>query len=847
MARPNLPKAARKNETFDSLFARDLAPPGPLRGFRKTAHHSLELDFERATGEISVSSDGSVRVRLAAGGALAPELGASLGRPAWPLASLDARSQPDGGLIIACGSAEDALQLRVSGDPFSVRVETRNGEVLAELFDFRIRVGVGASLTGGAQVALRSQAREHVFGLGHKTGALDRRGRETLLRNDDPGMGLDADALYSSIPFALLHDVSSERSRGILLDSASACRVDADAEDEGALRFECAFGSLDVIVYPGPRPADVLRRFTAHVGRSAMPPRWALGHHQSRWSYSSERQVRTLAKELNAHAMPTDAVHLDIGHMNGYRVFTWHEKRFPNPKRCIDELAAQGLRAVATTDPGVKVDDGYALYREGTERDYFCRTERCPTEGATSEGDPPFQLRVWAGDSVLPDFGRPQVRDWWAKHHAPLLDAGVAGIWIDMNEPSGWKRDIRIGSAGVPLAMLGGSADFSKATQRSLADEKEVVSHESVRNVYGFQQCRASRSALQAAHPGERPFLLSRAGCQGIQSQAALWTGDSRSDWPDLRESVRMLLGLSVSGVAFCGADIGGFAGTPSPELFARWMQIGALYPFARTHSMWRGKRQEPWRFGKRVEDISRSALAFRMRLLPYLYSLFHEAEREGTPVWRPLFYEFPLDGESVFCEDQVMIGSFLLVAPVLERGARERDVYLPPGVWFDGYDDSRHVGPKHLRVSAPLERMPFFVRGGSAIPMQSAEMSTQVMPREPLVIEVAPGAAGSAKLYEDDGLSEGGALTTTQFRVRDRSAGRLRLEIARREGDYDVGSRDVRICFRGVGRPDLVLLDGERISEGHGLPSYRVENGRVHVRFRDAGEVHSIELEPCP
>lgn len=818
------------------LFARDLASPGALRILRGTARGTLELDFENATGELAVASDGSVRIRLAPGSVLPPELGPCLGREPWPLAALDARVRPDGGFIVACGGAELAPSIELDTDPFAVRIELHDLGRLATLDRFQLRAEVGAGQQGGGEVCLHSSPREHLFGLGQKRGDLDRRGRATLLRNQDPGIGLEADALYSSIPFLLMHDVSLARSRGVLLDTASASFVDAAAGEDETVRLACSHGALDVTVHPGPEPRDVLRRFTAQVGRSSLPPRWALGHHQSRWSYPSERSVQRVARELRRRSIPTDAIHLDIGHMRGQRVFTWHERRFPDPKRLVDSLAGQGLHTVVSTHPAVRASDKDPLYRQGADRDLFCHTQH----------HTPFKLRMWPGESVLPDFGRSEVRDWWADQHGGLIEAGCAGVWIDMNEPTGWKHDVRLGRSGLPLATFG-KVDFGALAQRALGDEKESVAHESVRNVYGLQQCRASREALERARPNERPFLLSRAGCQGIQRHAALWTGDSRSNWNDLRESLPMLLGLSLSGVSFCGADIGGFAGDATPELFARWMQIGALQPFARTHSWWRGRRQEPWRFGPRVETIARHALALRMRLLPYLYSLFHEAEQSGAPVWRPLFHEFPADGESVFCEDQVMIGPLLLAAPVLELGARERDVYLPPGVWLDWYDDSRHVGPKHLRVSAPLDRIPLFLRGGAALPMQSAELHTGVAPREPLVIEVAPGADGTFTLIEDDGITPSGPRASTRLRVRDRSADRLRLEIARREGDYDVAVRDLRICLRGTGQPRTVLLDGERLAEGHSMPGHRFERARVHVRLRDAGEMHSIELEPAP
>jgi alpha-glucosidase len=817
------------------LFASDPVPPGPLRSLRGTPRGTLELDFEHATGELAVARDGSVRVRLAPGSVLPPDLGPCLGRDPWPLAAIDARARGRG-FVVACGGAELAPSIELDAEPFAVRIELRDLGPLATLDRFALRAEVGSADFGGGEMCLHSPPREHLFGLGQKRGPLDRRGRATLLRNQDPGIGLRADAQYSSIPFLLGHDVSAGRSRGVLLDTVAASFIDAACSDAETVRLLCAYGAVDVTIHPGPTPADVLRRFSAQVGRSPLPPRWALGHHQSRWSYGSERAVRRVASELRRHAMAADAIHLDIGHQRSYRVFSWHERRFPNPRRLVDELAEQGLRTVVSTHPAVAADEAEPMFQQGRDRDLFCRTQRRA----------PFTLRMWPGESVLPDFNRSEVREWWADQHQVLLEAGCAGVWLDMNEPSGWKRDLRLGPSGVPLATFG-NVDWSELAQRTLGDEKESVAHESVRNAYGLQQCRASREALERARPEQRPFLLSRAGCQGIQRHAALWTGDSRSRFEDLRESVHMLLGLSISGVAFCGADIGGFAGNASRELFARWMQIGALQPFARTHSWWRGRRQEPWRFGRNTERIARNALALRMRLLPYLYSLFDEAAQTGAPVWRPLFHEFPDDGESVFCEDQIMLGPWLLAAPVLERGARSRDVYLPPGVWLDWHDDARHMGPKHLRVPAPLDRIPLFLRGGAALPTQSPELHTGAQPREPLVVEVAPGADGSFTLIEDDGITPGGPQTRTRLRVCDRRAGRLRLEISRREGGYDIGERDLRVCLRGVGEPSAVLLNGERVAEGHAVPGYRSTQGRVHVRLHDAGDVHTIEVEPAP
>jgi alpha-glucosidase len=691
---------------------------------------------------------------------------------------------------------------------------------------------------GSARISVATPSDEHLFGFGEKRGGLDKRGERLRMRNRDANLQSVRDPLYAAIPFwlGLVHAEGRSRSRGLLLDAFAPSRFDVAATRPDRIVMETAAGGLDVTVFPGPTPREVLVRYTARTGRTPLPPVWALGHHQSRWSYASEDEVREVAAQLRARRIPTDAIHLDIDYMDGYRVFTWNAKRFPDPKQLISDVTAQGFRVVAIVDPGVKVDPEYGVYRDGMERDVFCRKR----DGSL------YTLWVWPRESALPDFNRPEVREWWGGQHRPLLDAGVAGIWNDMNEPAGWGRDIRIGRLILPIR--GQRTDL--LLQRDPVEPERDVPHEEVRNLYGLQECRATRAFLESSDPERRPFVLTRSGFPGVQQLAALWTGDNRSLWRDLRESIPMLLNLSVSGVAFCGADIGGFALSCTPELYARWIQLGAFYPFARTHAMWLSRRQEPWRFGARVEAIARRALELRMRLMPYLYAAFHEAERSGVPVWRPLFFEFPDDPEAARVEDQLMVGPSLLLAPVLERGAREREVYLPPGVWLSWHDDARWVGPRRIRVMAPLERAPLFVRGGTVLTTRSPVLHAGEPPEEPCVLEVFPGADGSAELIEDDGETlayRRGGVARTTLRLWGRAGGRLRLEIGRREGGYTVPTRALRVVVRGCPDPTAVRLDGARLLRRAELPGFRAADGRVHVRFVDDGAGANLELEPAP
>ena len=802
-----------------------------LRSWRASDTGGAELDLEGAVAEISVRPDGSTRLRAAAGHSLPPDPGPGIGRDFQPPAASRPHSIDDGGLRIEHEGPEGEVNVSVEADPFALRIRDRGGAILAELGDLAF------AADGRAQISLDARSGEHFFGFGETFGGLDKRGTRIRLRNRDPQFS-PRGPMYVAIPFflGLARGPSGASARGVLLESLAPSRFDVAASSADRVVMETDAGGIDVTIFPGPEPRDVVRRFTARVGRTPLPPLWALGHHQSRWSYASAREVRRLAEEIRRRGIPTDAIHLDIDFMDGFRVFTWHPKRFPSPKQLTRDLSEQGFQIVAFVDPGVKVDPGFDVFREGEERDVFCRNE----DGSL------FTLKVWPKDAALPDFNRDEVRDWWGVQHRPLLAAGVAGILNDMNEPAGWARELRLGKLVVPTRKQ----DLSKVRQSDPNDPERSVPHEAVRNVYGHQQCRATRAALEASNPERRPFVLTRSGYAGIQRFAAVWTGDNQSRWSHLRQSIPMLQNLSLSGVALCGADIGGFALPCSRELYARWIQLGALYPFARTHAMWGKGRQEPWSFGPRVEAIARAALELRMRLLPYLCGLFREAEETGAPVWRPLFYEFPDDTAAPRVEDQVMLGPSLLVAPVVEKGAVEREVYLPPGVWMSWDDDARYAGPRRIRVPAPLERLPLFVRGGSVIPTRSPVLHAGMPPAEPCVLEVFPGADGQHVLVEDDGRSTGyrhGAVARAPLRLWDRAGGRLRLEIGRREGSYALPERTVRIVAHGCPSPDAVHFDGARLESRAQPPGYGFSDGRIEVRFTDRGEAHLLEIDPAP
>lgn len=571
---------------------------------------------------------------------------------------------------------------------------------------------------------------ERLYGLGDKTGPLDRRGRVYELWNTDaPNYTPATDPLYKAIP--LVFGVDADSAWGVFVDSTARVVVDTRGD---RLRIR-GTGQPEVHVFEGQRFGDVFAEASKLVGRTPLPPKWALGYHQSRWSYDTADEVLAIAREFRRRQIPLDAIHIDIHYMDGYRVFTWNAERFPDPARLVRELHDLGVRAVVILDPGVKVDPGYRIYDELVGRGFACMNP----DGTPWLGD------VWPGDCVFPDFSNPKARRWWGDQLAMFVDAGIDGIWVDMNEPSSnW-----CGTIPDEVRQDGGT-------------------HGEVHNAYGHGMAQAACEGLQRLRPEVRPFVLTRSGYAGTQRYAATWTGDNRSTWTHLRLAVRSCLGLSLSCYPFCGSDVGGFHGRCEPELFARWTQLGAFSPFFRTH--YAGPltpgRQEPWSFGPEVEAVAREAIELRQLLLPYTYTAFWRHRQTGLPVMRALALGWQEDPGSLACEDEFLWGDSLLVAPVLRKGARRRRVYLPAGGWYDFWSGAPVSGSRYVVADAPLERIPIYVRAGTVLPLDNGEL------------RVYPGE-GRSWLYEDEGETVRGPSCVTVFDV---AGDEVRLE---RRGAY--------------------------------------------------------------
>jgi alpha-glucosidase len=610
---------------------------------------------------------------------------------------------------------------------------------------------------------------EHFYGLGEKASRLDKRRSSFVNWNSDtPGYTEGKDPIYQTIPFY----IGLERgiAYGIFFDNSYRSYFNFGHSSQQRAWFGAEGGEMNYYFFYGPSIKKILGRYADLTGHMPLPPLWALGNQQSRWSYYPDTMVEEVVNEYRRRDLPLDVLHLDIDYMNGYRVFTFDKERFPDPKGLSDKLGRQGVKLVTIVDPGIKQppdkNERYHSYDQGIEKNFFQHRRNCDL----------FVPRVWPGESVFVDFTMPEARRWWGDLHRAYTDNGIAGIWNDMNEPS----------------------DFVDQTGKNQLDvvsydEGEKTTHAKNRNTFALLMSRATYEGLERLRPDRRPYVITRAAYAGIQRYSTMWTGDTNSTWESLGLNIPMFTSLGLSGEPFVGSDVGGFIGRGNGELLVRSYQVSFLAPFCRNHKVIDGYDQEPWRFGKYYEDIIRKYLKLRYTLLPFLYTTLEEAHRTGVPLFRPLMLNYQDDESTYNIDDQFMIGDDLLVAPILKPDVTKRLVYLPAGSWYDYWTNKKYSGGRMISVEAPLDTVPMFVRAGAIIPTGPPLNYVGEKPVDPITFNIYPDDAGAASttLYEDDGLTpsyKNGNFLRTKINFR-----RGKIETATVEGTYNPGPRKFR------------------------------------------------------
>ena len=756
-----------------------------------------------------------VRVRMSPGGRFAPDVSYAIaGTPPTSSATLTTKD--------AAVELRSATGTRVViGTRPELAIAVYDGAGKLVVADDPARPMTFNPADGTVETSMRRDDYELYYGFGEKTFPLSRHQQTMVMWNADvPDYPAGHDPSYESIPFFIaLHD---GRSYGLFFNNTRRSWFDMGKTDPHRYSFGANGGELDYYVFTGGAgrtPAGALRDYTALTGRGALPPLWALGYQQSRWSYMTQQKVLDVAHEFRARRIPADVIYLDIDHMDGFRVFTWNPKTFPDPKSMLDRLHADGFHAVTIVDPGIKFDDHYPIYRSGRGQGIYVRN----ADGSE------LHAKVWPGICAFPDFTSPAARAWFGGLYKAPLDLGVDGFWNDMDEPGVFAPD----DFRQPEISLGPQKTFPLDARH--AGDGIPGTHAQYHNVYGMQMARASFEGLRALRPDKRPLVLTRAGFAGVQRYAAVWTGDNSPTWTHLALTIPMLTNLSVSGVPFVGADVGGFMGSPGAELYTRWLQAAALTPYFRTHSNDVSAPREPWAFGAAFERINRATIELRYRLLPYLYTLFADNEQTGMPPMRPLWFAYPADTRASLVDDQFLAGGDLLVAPVLHAGQTRRDVYFPQGeTWIGWWDGTRHAGGTTAQVAAKLDRLPLFVRAGALVPVAPVVQNTGDLKNVPLTIVVAAGAGGTSHVFQDAGDGYGYRAGASRTIAVTQDAHGVRLDIPPNRGYQRVGAVDV---VGLAAAPAGVRIDGKPAR-------FEATANRVHIPLPDEN-VKRVEFLP--
>ncbi|WP_445505703.1 glycoside hydrolase family 31 protein [Niallia sp. 03091] len=659
----------------------------------------------------------------------------------------------------------ESLTVDIQKSPFAVKYLDKSGNVINEDGN----QGVGYE-NGKPYIFKKTDKDEAFYGFGQKLDGLNHRGQDIRVFNRENDQTPTSQYTFSSFPFFI--GLKGDKAYGMFFDNTYRSYYNMAKESDDYYYFWADGGKLTYYFINGPEIKDVVDRYTDLTGKMQMPPEWAMGFHQSAWGYH-QKDVEQVAKMYREKNIPIDGVMLDIEWMDDYKDFMWGSK-FPDPDGMHKRLHDSGFHSTAIIDPAIRVPDPgqpeYFYYTDGTQKDLWVKN----ADGTDYLG------KVWPwgvpSKSVFPNFLQQKTRDWWAQQHSTMFDRGVDGIWNDMNEPANFStKDYW----SLPLDTV-----FE-------TDEGVRMTHEEAHNIYAHTEAQATDEAFNTLKPNTRPFILTRASFAGSQRYAtATWTGDNWSRWEFLRASIFQDMNVGLAGFPMVGNDIGGFAknpyigAVPTPELFARWVEVGAFYPFSRDHYNNDGKspmetdanhslawqRQEPWQFGKEVEDISRKYINMRYELMPYLYNAFQRAHEEASPIMQPLVYQFQEDAKTHNIQDQFLFGDSLMMAPIVYQGATSRDLYLPAGVkWVDYWTGEEFEGGQTIKKEADLATLPIYVKKDSIIPRREVQQHTGEKPLTNLTLDTYLENEAMYSFYEDDANTEDytrGEYNVTKFEV---------------------------------------------------------------------------------
>ena len=600
-----------------------------------------------------------------------------------------------------------------------------------------------------------------VYGLGEQIRGINKRGWQYVSWNyDNPNHHEDTRSLYGSHNFII---VCGKGTFGAFFDYPGKMEFDIGYTRRDTMQIKAAKNDLTVYIITGENEKDIVKQFRGIIGRSYIPPLWAFGYGQSRWGYKNEADIREVAAKYKAAGIPLDSIYLDIDYMERYKDFTVDEERFPDLKGLAADMQAEGIHLVPIIDAGVKIEDGYSVYEEGVEKNYFCKN----AEG----GD--FVGAVWPGRVHFPDFLQPEARDWFGKKYAVLTEQGIDGFWNDMNEPAIFYTEDRLADTcaeiekltagnmgideyfaftGMVAGLNGNIGDYDKFYHNV---NGQMVKHSEVHNLYGMNMTRSANEALREICPDKRTLFFSRSSYVGAHRYGGIWQGDNKSWWSHILQSMQQLPALNMAGFLFTGSDTGGFGCDTTEDLMLRWLQYSLFTPLFRNHSADGPREQELYRFSN--ADAAGNMIRIRYSLVPYLYSEFLKAALQDEMMFRPLAFDFADDADAKQVDDQLLLGNELMIAPIYKQNAKGRYVYLPEEMMLvrmrSDEDYETEILPKgHHYVPAELNELVFFIRNQKAIPFAKAAKNTAETDWN--TVRLLGYSGCSYEMYADNGTS---------------------------------------------------------------------------------------------
>lgn len=615
------------------------------------------------------------------------------------------------------------------------------------------------SLENGISFVYKMQESDVVYGLGEANRGINKRGHiyESFC-SDDPFHTEEKSSLYGAHNFLLLDGADRF---GVFFDYPTRLKFDIDYSKKDVLEVSCDKGDISVYVITGDSNKDIVKQFREIIGQSYIPPRWAFGFQQSRWSYPDEKSVRNVVEGYKKYDMLLDAVILDIDYMTEYMDFTVDKTKFPDLQKLSQELKEDGIRLIPIIDAGVKIKDGYDVYEQGVENDYFCKT----ADGKN------FEAAVWPGLTHFPDFFNPKTQNWFGDKYKILTDMGIEGFWNDMNEPAIFytKRGIdeacevfdKTDKSNMDCGKFFSMKDAVLAVSNNMTDYKSFyhnvdgkqVCHYDVHNLYGYYMTKAAGEAFERNCPDKRILLYSRASYIGMHRYGGIWTGDNHSWWSHILLNLKMLPSLSMCGFLYSGADLGGFNANASRDLLMRWTALGVFTPLMRNHSACGTRQQELYMFDK-PEDF-KVFVDFRHKFIPYLYSEYMKSALNNEMLFRPLSFDYPEDEFARSVEDQVMLGEGVMIAPVYTQNAVGRYVYLPENMTLVRVNKSCVTQEKmqkgHHFVNVPIDELVFFIKENHIVPLSIDVKCADSVDIDNLELL---GDGEKYKMYWDDGFT---------------------------------------------------------------------------------------------